>query len=116
MKITEKNADSFAKVSQEYPPLSDEDLQKLNIDIIGSPVPTIQTHEIIQMIQSMKNRARSSTVPGDVPWKVVHHCRRQLGSPLKNIFERAIGWGEYPKIYKNRNCHTCPQKFSSVYT
>ena len=93
----EKIADSFAKVSNEYQPIKSED-----IDVIQAtnckPLPWITLEKIRQKIKKMKSK--TSTVIGDIPWKIVKDFAFYLSYPLEDIFNRSARHGEYANIWK----------------
>ena len=93
----EKIADSFAKVSNEYQPIKSEDIdfsQATNC----KPLPWITLEKIRQKIKKMKSK--TSTVIGDIPWKIVKDFAFYLSYPLEDIFNRSARHGEYANIWK----------------
>ena len=91
----EKIADSFAKVSNEYQPIKSEDIdvsQATNC----KPLPWITLEKIRQKIKKMKSK--TSTVIGDIPWKIVKDFAFYLSYPLEDIFNRSARHGEYANI------------------
>ena len=48
----------------------------------------------------MSIKKKTSTLPGDIPMKLIKYCAEELSFPLSDIYSRAISHGEYPDIYK----------------
>ena len=93
----EKIADSFAKVSNEYEPLKSEDVD-ISQASNSKPFPWITREKIQKKIQKMKSK--TSTVIGDIPWKVIKEYSSYLSYPLENIYNRSVIHGEYADIWK----------------
>ena len=89
---TERIADSFARVSNEYTPLKTSDID-LSLATNTTPMPMITQEMIVQTMSKMKSKI--STVAGDIPWKVIKKFAFDLSVPLQNIFNSAI---------RNGNC------------
>ena len=93
----ERIADSFVKVSNEYEALKDEDVD-INKATNTKPSPYITAYKIHKKIKKMKTK--TSTILGDIPWKIIKSNSFYLSVPLENIYNRAITHGEYPNIWK----------------
>ena len=78
----EKIADAFAKVSNEYGRLNEKDVD-INEASNEKPFPYITPFKIHKKIKKMKNK--SSTVLGDIPWKIIKNNSYYLSVPLENI-------------------------------
>ena len=69
----EKIADAFAKISNEYEPLEEKDVD-ISEASNEKPFPYITSFKIHKKIKKMKNK--TSTVFGDIPWKIVkNNCQ-----------------------------------------
>ena len=95
---TEQIADKFAEISNMYEPLKSEDIPVPCLDN-SKPYPLFEPHQIHQKIQKMKKK--TSTVIGDVPWKIIHEFSVELASPLSNIFNSCTLEGVWPQQWKN---------------
>ena len=94
---TERIADSFARVSNEYKHLKTSDID-LNLATNTTSMPMITEEMIFQSIYKMKSKI--STVAGDIPWKIINKFAFDLSVPLQNIFNSAIRNGQYPNNWK----------------
>ena len=45
-------------------------------------------------------KSKTSTVIGDIPWKVIKEYSSYLSYPLENIYNRSVIHGEYADIWK----------------
>ena len=45
-------------------------------------------------------KKKISTVPGDVPWKIIVEFADDLSYPLYDIFRRSLEYGEYSNVWK----------------
>ena len=90
-------ADQFASISNLYQPLNSEDIEIPNTKD-SAPHPLYEPFEIHKKIKSMKKKA--STVPGDVPWRIISEFSVELSSPLSNIYNSATLSGVWPIIWK----------------
>lgn len=54
-------------------------------------------------------KTNKSTVPGDLPAKVIKHFAAYLAEPLADIINTAVKRGEYPQIYKFEVCTPIPK-------
>ena len=82
---------------QEYEPLQKEDID-INEARNLKPVPWIIFEKINEKIQKMKSK--TSTVIGDLPWKLIKEFSSSLSLPLEDIYNRSIIHGEYPDVWK----------------
>ena len=89
-------ADTFASVQNEYQPLNKQDIK----------IPPFQTSDIPQIIPSQvwlkltRIKTNKSTIPGDLPAKVIKQFAAYLAEPLTDIINCSIRRGEYPSLYK----------------
>ena len=52
---------------------------------------------------------RKSTVPGDVPVRIIKQFAAYLAEPLTDIFNTGLRRGEYQEIYKFKICTPVPK-------
>ena len=96
----ERIAQFFADISQEFAALNIEKLPadvqtKLKSDIRSFDLPEVSDYEIYKVIsQSKKPR---SSVPGDIPRKLVQDFAPELAAPVGKIFRNIISTGHWPK-------------------
>ena len=50
-----------------------------------------------------------STVPGDLPARIIRHIAAFICEPLTHIFNSSLQRGEYPQIFKNEICTPVPK-------
>ena len=89
----ERIAQHFASISQEFMALDYKllpaDVQsKLDKQISESDLPSIEEHEVYQKIKSTK-KPRSS-VPGDMPRRIVQEFGPELAAPAGKIFRSIV--------------------------
>ena len=90
-------ADKFAAISNEYDPIKAEDIEIPNPSS-SKPCPLFEPHQIYQKIKQMKKK--SSTVIGDIPWRVILEYAVEFCNPLSNIYNSATLDGVWPDIWK----------------
>ena len=93
----------FASISQEFMPLDynllPADVQsKLNQQISESDLPSIEDHEVYLKIKTTK-KPRSS-VPGDLPRRIVQEFGPELAAPAAKIFRNIVSTGHWPKSWR----------------
>ena len=92
-------ADYFSRISQEFAPIDHNNFSpnlkyKLaNIDVKG--IPVLEEHQIFRKITTAKKP--NSSVPGDLPRKVVMEFSVELAAPLLKIFNSITRDAEYPR-------------------
>ena len=65
--------------------------------------------DIAERIRKMKKK--KSTVPGDVPWKLILEFADVLSYPLYDIFKRSLDTGEYANVWKFEYVTPVPKVF-----
>ena len=100
---TERIAEHFAKISQEYPPLNPELLSphvKMKIDNPGCPeeLPRIEDYQVYNNIK--KSKKPRSSAPGDLPRRLVPEFAPELAAPAAKIFKNILKTGEWPKTWR----------------
>ena len=99
----EQIAQHFANISQEFTPLNfnllPPDVQgKINLPTSEFNVPEIQDHDVFQKIKKAKKP--KSSVPGDLPRKIVQEFGPELASPAGMIFRNITKTGHWPKPWR----------------
>ena len=99
----EKIAQHFSNISQEFPPLTLQSLPDDVISKIHQPVelqdlPVISDHTVYEKIKRSK-KPRSS-VPGDLPRRVVQEFAPELAAPASKIFRNITQTGHWPESWK----------------
>ena len=104
-------ADSFAEISNAYQPLKREDI---SIPDVGDskPCPLFEPFEIYEKIRKMKKK--SSTVLGDLPWRVILEYSVELSTPLSNIYNSSTLAGVWPLLWKHEYITPAPKVFPPV--
>ena len=98
-------ANHFAKIQNEYSPLTDNDIS----------FPTFEKSEIPKFSPAKvwfaltKLNPNKSTVPGDFPAKLSKYFAAYLAEPLADIIITSVERGEYPQIYKFELCTPVPK-------
>ena len=95
-------AEHFSKISQEYSPMNivnlppniRQSLTSYNPDL----APTLSVHDVWARL--VKARKPRSTVPGDLPPKLVKHCARTLAAPITTIFNAITSSATFPSQWK----------------
>ena len=93
----DKIAEYYAKVSNEYKPLSDDDISPDLYRTDQNP-PHIEPYQMYQKIQKMSTR--KANIKGDIPMKIIKEFSVELAEPLAHILSYAISSGQYPDLYK----------------
>ena len=101
-------ADQFSKVSNQYAPLQNTD-KSIPFTEDSKPLPCFEPYQIHMKIKKMKKKA--STVPNDLPWKIVSEFSVEIAEPLSNIFNSATEAGIWPTIWKHEYVTPVPKIF-----
>ena len=91
-------ADHFSKISQEFEPIDASKFSPALRNKILQPsesVPILEEYQVFRKIISSKKP--NSSVPGDIPKKVVTSFAVELAKPVKNIFNAINLTAEYPR-------------------
>ena len=91
----DKIAEYYAKVSNEYKPLENDDISPYLYKTDENP-PHIEPYQMYQKIQKMSTR--KATVKGDIPMKIIKEYSAELAGPLAHIISYAIKSGQYPDM------------------
>ena len=92
-------ADHFAAISQSYEPISLDSFPPKLRDNLRSPnisiIPQLEEFEVFKRI--CKSKKPNSSVPGDLPKKVVQELSCELTTPVTIIFNSILRTMEYPR-------------------
>ena len=93
----EKIAQHFATISQEFEPLNTNLLPEVKVTapVSESDLPGYDVFEKIQ-----KSKKPKSSVPGDIPRKLVKEFGPELASPAGIIFRNIVKTGHWPKPWR----------------
>ena len=107
----ERIADHFSKISLEYEPLSYNavPLNIRNFLSTQAEPPSIS----VSAVKSHIIRAKKplSTVPGDLPKKIIQRCVNELAVPIKMIFDVITRDATYPIRWKTEHQIPIPKTF-----
>ena len=100
---SERIAQHFSQISQEYPPLNIDLLPeqvkvKLTKPVTENELPQIFDHEVFKQIE--KSKKPRSSVPGDLPRRIVKEFGPELAKPAGKIFRNIIRTGHWPKQWR----------------
>ena len=96
-------AEHFSIISQEFAPLNyhllPPDVQaKVDLPISESDIPDLPDHDVYQKIK--KSKKPKSSVPGDIPRKLVQEFGPELALPAGKIFRNIVKTGHWPKPWR----------------
>ena len=97
--VAEKVADHFAQISLEYDPINFDNFPPRMRTILSNPdrvsAPQLEEYQVYKRINKAKKP--NSTVPGDLPVKVVREFACELATPLTILFNRILDTSQYPR-------------------
>ena len=97
--IAEKLADHFAEISGSYNPLNIDNFNPKLREALKSPdisvIPQLQEYEVYKRIQ--KSKKPNSTVPGDIPVKLIKEFSCEISKPLTILYNKILSSFEYPR-------------------
>ena len=95
-------ANHFAAVSQEFPPLEFSRLPQRVQIIISETIDyqNIPRLSEVNVWEVMKKVKVSSSVPGDIPAKLLKEFSPELAVPLTGVYNKIIESGEWPDQWK----------------
>ena len=100
--IADDIAQHFSAISQEYEPLNinqlNNDIKKKMDEISPSEIPELSEFQVYKKIIAAKKP--NSSVPNDIPKKIIQEFPIELSVPATIIFNNALKNLEYPKIWK----------------
>ena len=92
-------ADHFANISQEYMPINVANFPPKMRDELSQPcvsvVPQLEDFEVYTKI--CKAKKPNSSVPGDLPKRIVKEFSCELSTPMTTIFNSILRTQEYPR-------------------
>ena len=104
----EKIAQHYAKVSNEYKALQDEDIPNDLYNTEEAP-PFIEAYEMFDRI--MKMSSRKATVKDDIPMTIIKEFAAEISEPLAHIVNCGISVGHYPAIWKFETITPVPKVY-----
>ena len=103
-------ADYFSSISQEFDPIDSSrftpDLKE-KLQLANEPTPIIEEYQVYRKILAAKKP--NSSVPGDLPKKVVASFAVELSQPVKIIFNEIISSANYPRPWVVENQTPIPK-------
>jgi hypothetical protein len=100
-------ADSFSAISNEYQPVSREDIKIPSFS--SSDIPQFEPHQIRKYLQNIK--VNKATAPGDIPARIIKDFSLYLCIPVADIINSGLMTGCWPKIYKRETITPTPKQF-----
>ena len=99
----ENIASHFAKISQDFPAISydllnDSVKSKLSHADNDPNIPEVSDYEVFEKIKKSKKPA--STVPGDLPCKLLKEFGLEMSTPASYIYRNIIKTGIWPKQWR----------------
>ena len=106
-------AEHFSEISQEFAPLEicklPPNIQHFLMNYDPSLAPKLTTEDVQSRI--MKAKKPNSSVPGDLPKKLVQQCAGPLAVPVKNIFNKMTVLAEFPPQWKIEHQLAIPKSY-----
>ena len=99
-------ADKFCEIPNKFDALQKDDIVIPEYD--EKSLPQFSPADVWIKLTELK--PNKSTVPGDLPAKLVKLFAPYIAEPLCHIINESIKRGEYPQIYKNETCTPVPKK------
>ena len=104
---SEKLAEHFAEVPNQYDQLSKDDIEIKPINNETIPqFKEVQVWDLLTQLQTNK-----STVQGDIPARLYKELAAYISEPLTHVFNTSLIQGEYPQIYKFEVTTPVPKKY-----
>ena len=99
----ERIASHFSQISQEFPPLDynllpDQVKAKLSCPCSPDDMPTISDYDVYEQIR--KSKKPRSSVPGDLPRRIVQEFGPEIATPAGRIFRNIVKTGHWPKQWR----------------
>ena len=94
-------------------------LQTLFGETTSSEIPGMRNSKPLSLFEPMqihekikkKMKKKVSTVPNDIPWKIILEFSVELAEPLSHIFNSASKKGIWPSIWKKELVTPVPKVF-----
>ena len=93
---SQKIAEHFAAISNEYSPV---DTQQLPCYLPALPPPQVDEFEVYQRLKKIKKT--KSTLPIDIHDKLSRECAPHLAAPLASLYNDSLTKSVYPGIWKH---------------
>ena len=93
---SQKIAEHYSKISNEYSPV---DHDQLPCYLPAEQVPQVEEYIVYERLKSLKKTR--STLPIDIPDKLRQACAVELAEPLTDIINSCLTEGQYPTLWKN---------------
>ena len=100
-------ADRFARVSQEYEKLMDEDIEIP--EFTDDEIPQFSEEDVRIILSQMDTN--KSNVSGDIPAKILKTFAGFLAKPVKDLINCVIRQGLWPQIFKLEIVTPVPKEF-----
>ena len=97
----------FASIPNQYNALATENIQIPPFN--ESEIPRFHPAQVWFVMSKLDTN--KSTVPGDIPAKILKIFAAYFSEPLTHIFNTCIRRGEYPNIYKYEICTPIPKVY-----
>ena len=98
-------AEQFASIQNGYEAIKKDDISIPHFD--ESQIPQFHPSQVWFALSRMDTN--KSTVPGDIPAKLIKQFAAYLAEPLTDIFNSSLRRGEYPDVYKFEICTPVPK-------
>ena len=92
---SQKIAEHFSQISNEYEPVN---LHDLPCYLPALPPPQLEEYEVYERINRIKKT--KSTLPIDIPDKLRQECSPHLAAPLTTIMNNCLTQSVYPTLWK----------------
>ena len=102
-------ADHYAAISNLYEPVKEEDFKDYLEKNRSQKPPNITPYKVLKTIKKMNKN--SSTVPGDLPMRIISLFSDDLALPLSHLIGCSIQNGQYPALWKNEVVTPVPKVF-----
>ena len=100
-------ASHFASIQNEFEPLKNQDIDFPHFD--SADVPEFRPSEVWLILSRLPTN--KSTVPGDLPSRIIKLFAAYLAEPLSHIINTSVRTGDYPSIYKYEISTPVPKVF-----
>ena len=117
LQSAERLADYFSKISQEFQPICTEKFppwikDKLKEGINYSEKPILEEYEVFDKLS--KANKPNSTVPGDLPVKLVKEFLPELAVPITRIYNKITQTAEYPHQWVTKYQLAIPKVYPAL--
>ena len=95
LQATQKIAEHFASISNEYSPIDNTQLPSY---LPALPPPQVKEYDVYLRLKHLKKT--KSTLPLDIPDKIRQECAVLLAGPLSTIINTSLNQSLYPRLWK----------------